>query len=110
MNPFGVHFSAMTVSKLVLVTPDGYVHPTLGAQMPINVGREVTCSSDSARWPASTSTRRFIMRAQRLKLPGTVTHCTARRGPHSVVPLRSPHRTLASSTTIRPSITTLVVL
>lgn len=37
MNPFGVHFSNMTVSKLVLVTPDGYVHPTLGAQRPINV-------------------------------------------------------------------------
>ena len=37
MNPFGVHFSNMTVSKLVLVTPDGYVHPTLGAQRPINM-------------------------------------------------------------------------
>jgi ribulose-5-phosphate 4-epimerase/fuculose-1-phosphate aldolase len=37
MNPFGVHFSSMTVSKLVLVSPDGYVHPTLGAQLPINV-------------------------------------------------------------------------
>ena len=37
MNPFGVHFSNMTVSKLVLVTPDGYVHPTLGSQRPINV-------------------------------------------------------------------------
>lgn len=37
MNPFGVHFSSMTVSKLVLVTPEGFVHPTLGAQRPINV-------------------------------------------------------------------------
>ncbi|GFZ51942.1 Meiotically up-regulated gene 14 protein [Saitozyma sp. JCM 24511] len=37
MNPFGVHFSSMTISKLVLVTPDGYVHPTLGAQLPINM-------------------------------------------------------------------------
>jgi hypothetical protein len=37
MNPFGVHFSSVTVSKLVLVTPDGYVHP-LGAQLPVNVG------------------------------------------------------------------------
>jgi hypothetical protein len=37
MNPFGVHFSSMSVSKLVLVTPEGYVHPTLGAQRPINV-------------------------------------------------------------------------
>ncbi|ORY21037.1 class II aldolase/adducin N-terminal [Naematelia encephala] len=36
MNPFGVHFSHMSVSKLVLVTPDGYVHP-LGAQRPINM-------------------------------------------------------------------------
>lgn len=36
MNPFGVHFSSMTVSKLVLVTPDGYVSP-LGAQLPINM-------------------------------------------------------------------------
>ncbi|WVQ67979.1 uncharacterized protein L199_006184 [Kwoniella botswanensis] len=37
MNPFGVHFSAMSVSKLVLVTPEGYVHTTLGAQRPINM-------------------------------------------------------------------------
>lgn len=36
MNPFGVHFKSMTVSKLVLVTPEGYVHK-LGAQLPINV-------------------------------------------------------------------------
>lgn len=36
MNPFSVHFSSITVSKLVLVTPEGYVHPTLGAQLPIN--------------------------------------------------------------------------
>ncbi|GAA6041684.1 hypothetical protein JCM8097_003083 [Rhodosporidiobolus ruineniae] len=35
MNPFAVHFSSITVSKLVLVTPDGYVSPE-GAQLPIN--------------------------------------------------------------------------
>ncbi|GAA6005353.1 hypothetical protein JCM10207_002948 [Rhodosporidiobolus poonsookiae] len=35
MNPFAVHYSCITVSKLVLVTPDGYVHPD-GAQLPIN--------------------------------------------------------------------------
>lgn len=47
MNPFGVHFSSMTVSKLVLVTPDGYVHPTLGAQLPINVSpRLMACKTD----------------------------------------------------------------
>ncbi|KAK4704378.1 hypothetical protein P7C70_g1836, partial [Phenoliferia sp. Uapishka_3] len=35
MNPFAVHFSSITVSKLVLVGPDGYVAPE-GAQLPIN--------------------------------------------------------------------------
>ncbi|GAA5820314.1 hypothetical protein JCM3770_004043 [Rhodotorula araucariae] len=35
MNPIGVHFSAITVSNLVLVSPEGYVHPE-GAQLPIN--------------------------------------------------------------------------
>lgn len=35
MNPFAVHFSSITVSKLVLVTPDGYVAAE-GAQLPIN--------------------------------------------------------------------------
>ncbi|KAF9267082.1 arad-like aldolase/epimerase [Marasmius fiardii PR-910] len=35
MNPFAVHFSSMTKSKLVLVRPDGYVSPH-GAQRPIN--------------------------------------------------------------------------
>lgn len=35
MNPIAVHFSSITVSKLVLVTPEGYVHPD-GAQLPIN--------------------------------------------------------------------------
>lgn len=25
--------------RLVLVTPEGYVHPTIGAQLPINVSR-----------------------------------------------------------------------
>ncbi|BGP45128.1 hypothetical protein JCM10450v2_000945 [Rhodotorula kratochvilovae] len=35
MNPIGVHFSAITISNLVLVSPDGYVHPD-GAQLPIN--------------------------------------------------------------------------
>lgn len=35
MNPFAVHFSSMTKSKLVLVSPDGYVTP-YGAQLPIN--------------------------------------------------------------------------
>ncbi|KAK4689326.1 hypothetical protein P7C73_g787, partial [Tremellales sp. Uapishka_1] len=36
MNPFGVHFAAMKVSDLVLVTPDGYVSP-IGNQRPINM-------------------------------------------------------------------------
>lgn len=35
MNPIAVHFSSITVSKLCLVTPEGYVHPD-GAQLPIN--------------------------------------------------------------------------
>ncbi|GAA6041704.1 hypothetical protein JCM8097_003091 [Rhodosporidiobolus ruineniae] len=35
MNPFAVHYSLITVSKLVLVTPEGYVSPE-GAQLPIN--------------------------------------------------------------------------
>ncbi|KAG7085535.1 hypothetical protein E1B28_003093 [Marasmius oreades] len=35
MNPFAVHFSSITKSKLVLVSPDGYVSPH-GAQRPIN--------------------------------------------------------------------------
>ncbi|KAK4046558.1 hypothetical protein OIO90_006525 [Microbotryomycetes sp. JL221] len=35
MNPFRVHFSAVTVDNLVLVTPDGDIHPD-GAQLPIN--------------------------------------------------------------------------
>ncbi|GAA5849668.1 hypothetical protein JCM9279_001973 [Rhodotorula babjevae] len=35
MNPVGVHFSAITTRNLVLVTPEGYVHPD-GAQLPIN--------------------------------------------------------------------------
>jgi len=35
MNPFGVHFSCINKSKLVLVGPDGYVTPH-GAQLPIN--------------------------------------------------------------------------
>ncbi|TFL02986.1 class II aldolase/adducin N-terminal [Pterulicium gracile] len=35
MNPFAVHFSSMTKSKLVLVSPEGYVTPH-GAQLPIN--------------------------------------------------------------------------
>ncbi|GAA5971378.1 hypothetical protein JCM11641_008329 [Rhodosporidiobolus odoratus] len=35
MNPFAVHFSSITVSKLCLVTPDGYVSSE-GAQLPIN--------------------------------------------------------------------------
>ncbi|ETW79780.1 hypothetical protein HETIRDRAFT_49391 [Heterobasidion irregulare TC 32-1] len=35
MNPFAVHFSSMTKSKLVLVSPDGYVTEH-GAQLPIN--------------------------------------------------------------------------
>ncbi|BGP13120.1 hypothetical protein JCM10213_000877 [Rhodosporidiobolus nylandii] len=35
MNPFAVHFSSITVSKLCLVTPDGFVSPE-GAQLPIN--------------------------------------------------------------------------
>ncbi|KAJ8091705.1 hypothetical protein AAF712_005947 [Marasmius tenuissimus] len=36
MNPFAVHFSSITKSKLVLVGPDGYVTPH-GAQRPINM-------------------------------------------------------------------------
>lgn len=36
MNPFQKHFKLMKKSDLVLVTPEGYVHPTLGAQKPIN--------------------------------------------------------------------------
>ncbi|KAI4523240.1 arad-like aldolase/epimerase [Schizophyllum commune Loenen D] len=36
MNPFGVHFSSVTKSKLVLVSPDGYVTEH-GAQYPINI-------------------------------------------------------------------------
>ncbi|CAD6579326.1 MAG: hypothetical protein CYPHOPRED_000852 [Cyphobasidiales sp. Tagirdzhanova-0007] len=35
MNPFGMHFSCITVSDLVLVTPDGYAS-NHGAQLPIN--------------------------------------------------------------------------
>ncbi|KAE9390640.1 arad-like aldolase/epimerase [Gymnopus androsaceus JB14] len=35
MNPFAEHFSTMTKSMLVLVSPDGYVSPH-GAQLPIN--------------------------------------------------------------------------
>ncbi|KAL0576010.1 hypothetical protein V5O48_005977 [Marasmius crinis-equi] len=35
MNPFAVHFSSITKSKLVLVSPDGYV-TKYGAQRPIN--------------------------------------------------------------------------
>ncbi|KIY45793.1 arad-like aldolase/epimerase [Fistulina hepatica ATCC 64428] len=35
MNPFAVHFSTITKSKLVLVGPDGYVS-SHGAQLPIN--------------------------------------------------------------------------
>ncbi|GAA6041706.1 hypothetical protein JCM8097_003092 [Rhodosporidiobolus ruineniae] len=35
MNPYGLHFARMSISKLVLVTPDGYVSPE-GAQLPIN--------------------------------------------------------------------------
>ncbi|KAK4047477.1 hypothetical protein OIV83_005389 [Microbotryomycetes sp. JL201] len=35
MNPFAVHFSAVTVDNLVLVTPEGWVSPE-GAQLPIN--------------------------------------------------------------------------
>jgi len=35
MNPFGVHFSCITVSKLVLVDPEGMVSEH-GAQLPIN--------------------------------------------------------------------------
>merc|ERR1711939_703913 len=35
MNAIGVHFSAVTTSNLVLVSPDGFVHPD-GAQLPIN--------------------------------------------------------------------------
>ncbi|KAG6853126.1 hypothetical protein C0991_006736 [Blastosporella zonata] len=35
MNPIAVHYSAMTVSKLVLVDPTGHVSP-YGAQLPIN--------------------------------------------------------------------------
>ncbi|KAG6830934.1 hypothetical protein H0H92_013862 [Tricholoma furcatifolium] len=35
MNPIGVHYSSMTVSKLVLVDPTGHVSP-YGAQLPIN--------------------------------------------------------------------------
>ncbi|GAA5973031.1 hypothetical protein JCM11641_000371 [Rhodosporidiobolus odoratus] len=35
MNPFAVHFSSITVSKLCLVTPEGYVSSE-GAQLPIN--------------------------------------------------------------------------
>ncbi|THH12504.1 hypothetical protein EW146_g7629 [Bondarzewia mesenterica] len=35
MNPFAVHFSSITISKLVLVGPDGYV-TKYGAQLPIN--------------------------------------------------------------------------
>ncbi|GAA5937916.1 hypothetical protein JCM3775_002395 [Rhodotorula graminis] len=35
MNPVGVHFSAITTRNLVLVSPDGFVHPD-GAQLPIN--------------------------------------------------------------------------
>lgn len=35
MNPFSVHFSMITVSDLVLVTPEGYVSEH-GAQLGIN--------------------------------------------------------------------------
>jgi len=35
MNPIGVHFSAITTRNLVLVSPDGFVHPD-GAQLPVN--------------------------------------------------------------------------
>ncbi|KAM0790350.1 hypothetical protein ACM66B_003234 [Microbotryomycetes sp. NB124-2] len=35
MNPFAVHYSAVTVDNLVLVTPEGWVSPE-GAQLPIN--------------------------------------------------------------------------
>ncbi|KAG7085608.1 hypothetical protein E1B28_003158 [Marasmius oreades] len=35
MNPIGVHYSCISVSNLVLVSPDGYVSPH-GAQLPIN--------------------------------------------------------------------------
>ncbi|GMK56268.1 hypothetical protein CspeluHIS016_0301080 [Cutaneotrichosporon spelunceum] len=37
MNPFGLHFSLITKSSLCLVTPEGYVHPEIGAQLPINM-------------------------------------------------------------------------
>ena len=50
MNPFGVHFSLMTVSKLVLVTPEGYVHPTLGAQLPINVSSSLLSHTPVIQW------------------------------------------------------------
>lgn len=63
MNPFGVHFSSMSVSKLVLVTPDGYVHPELGAQLPINVSAGAF-PSDS-RWLAFTYTPQSITRDQK---------------------------------------------
>lgn len=36
MNPIGVHFSSVKVSNLCLVTPEGYVHDTIGAQLAIN--------------------------------------------------------------------------
>ena len=49
MNPFGRHFSQISVSDLVLVSPDGY--PTEhGAQLPINTAgfhiRELSLSPE----------------------------------------------------------------
>ena len=35
MNPFGMHFSCITVNDLVLVTPEGYASEH-GAQLAIN--------------------------------------------------------------------------
>jgi len=36
MNPMGMHYGRIKASDLVLVTPEGYVHPD-GAQRPINI-------------------------------------------------------------------------
>jgi len=104
MNPFGVHFSSMTISKLVLVTPQGYVHPTLGAQLPINVSglysNTEMCST--SRWRAFTSTRPFIMHAQKSKPPLIATRFMAKLGQLLVDLSRSQPRILVCSTTISP--------